>query len=234
MTDWPRVLAHRGASGYRQENTLPAFREAIARGCDGIELDLHTTGSGDLVVIHDPVLPSLGSIAELSLAAVRAISLPDGSRIPTLGEALETIAKAAARENRQQPVEVWVEIKGLPQSADPALLDQLSRAGSLIAAAVHSFDHRIVARLGKRMPELRRGILSASYPLDPVGQLKDAGSSALWQEWHLIDAEMVKQVHRAGGEVIAWTVNDSAAATELARLGVDALCGNWPDQLKAG
>ena len=82
------------------------------------------------------------------------------------------------------------------------------------------------------MPGLRRGVLSVSYPVDPVRQLRDAGAGALWQEWRSIDSELVREVHRMGGEVIAWTVPDVEAAGRLADLGVDALCGNFPDRLR--
>jgi glycerophosphoryl diester phosphodiesterase len=97
---------------------------------------------------------------------------------------------------------------------------------------VHSFDHRIVSRLGGARPGLRRGILSASYPLDLIGPMRAAGARWLWQEWHLIDAELVAAVHRTGGEVIAWTVPDAPEARQLAALGVDVLCGNFPDRLR--
>jgi glycerophosphoryl diester phosphodiesterase len=59
-----------------------------------------------------------------------------------------------------------------------------------------------------------------------------AGATALWQECHLIDAELVEAIHRRGGEVIAWTVNDPATARQLGALGVDALCGNYPERLR--
>jgi glycerophosphoryl diester phosphodiesterase len=62
--------------------------------------------------------------------------------------------------------------------------------------------------------------------------MRAAGASVLWQEWSMIDADLVDAVHDAGGEVIAWTVNAQAAAEQLAALGVDALCGNYPDRLR--
>jgi glycerophosphoryl diester phosphodiesterase len=77
-------------------------------------------------------------------------------------------------------------------------------------------------------------VLSASYPVDPAGQMLGAGATVLWQAASLIDAELVAAIHRTGGEIIAWTVNDSAAARALAALGVDALCGNFPERLRVG
>jgi glycerophosphoryl diester phosphodiesterase len=219
-----RVIAHRGASGHAWENSLAAFREAVRLGADGVELDIHTTADGKLLVHHDPVIAGLGPIASRSLEAIRATPLPNGEPIPILEEALAALGG----------LEVWIEVKALPASADVLLLAAVDGAPVPSRCAVHSFDHRIVARLGARRPSLRRGILSASYPLDPAGPMVAAGASALWQASELIDAELVDAVHRYGREVIAWTVNDSGLARRLGELGVDALCGNYPERLRPG
>lgn len=217
----PRILAHRGASGYVAENSLEAFREARSRGADGVELDVHSAGDGTFIVHHDPGIPGAGPIAGLTLGAIKARRLPNGETIPTLAEALAVLAG----------LEVWVEVKALGAGLDQAFLEALGDPIPPLIG-VHSFDHRIIARLGKRMPGLRRGVLSVSYPVDPVIQMRDAGAGALWQEWRTIDPELVREVHRMGGEVIAWTVPDADAARRLAELGVDALCGNFPDRLR--
>jgi glycerophosphoryl diester phosphodiesterase len=223
-THRPRVLAHRGASGHAFENSLTAFRAARDQGADGVELDIHATEDGALVVHHDPSISGLGSIEDLSLAAVKTVLLPNGEAIPTLAEALQVL----------EGLEVWVEVKSLPADLDSSLLAALNASPRPDLCRVHSFDHRIVRRLGELRPSLRRGVLSASYPLDPAAPMLAAGATALWQEASLIDAELVAAVHRKGGEVIAWTVNDAALARRLGALGVDALCGNYPERLILG
>jgi glycerophosphoryl diester phosphodiesterase len=220
----PRILAHRGASGHQAENSLAAFREAVRLGADGVELDVHTSADGKLLVHHDPEVPGVGLIQERDLAAIRRTRLSNGEPIPTLAEALAVLPG----------MEVWIELKTLPASADDQLLDTIERAASPERYGIHSFDHRIVARLGSQRPRLRRGILSSSYPIDPVAPLLAAGASTLWQEWHLIDEELVRVIHRMGGEIIAWTVNEGSAARRLAGLGVDAVCGNYPERLRSG
>lgn len=217
----PRILAHRGASGYATENSLEAFGEARKRGADGIELDVHPSADGAFIVHHDPEIPGAGPIAGLTLLEIRSRRLFNGEPVPTLAEALAVSAG----------LEVWVELKALGAERDDAFLETLGDADPALIG-VHSFDHRIIARLGNRKPGLRRGVLSVSYPVDPVRQMRDAGARALWQEWRSIDPELVREVHRMGGEVIAWTVPDADAARRLADLGVDALCGNFPDRLR--
>ena len=224
MTNQPRILAHRGASGYSLENSLESFRDAIRRGADGVELDVHATRDGGLIVHHDPAIPGLGAIAAATSSAIRTVLLADGEPAPTLAEALAAIGNA----------ETWIEVKALPEGADQALLRTIDAAPAAGRCAVHSFDHGIVARLGVRRPGLRRGVLSSGYPRDPAALMRSAGATALWQDWRLIDTELVDAVHRKEGEVIAWTVNDADAARRLAALGVDALCGNYPERLRLG
>lgn len=68
------------------------------------------------------------------------------------------------------------------------------------------------------------GILSASYLIDPAAALRAARARDYWQQWELIDAELVARIHGAGGRVVAWTVNEAADARRLQQMGVDAIC----------
>ena len=97
---------------------------------------------------------------------------------------------------------------------------------------MHSFDHRIVRRLGELRPALRRGILLSAYLDDPVGALHAVGATTLWQEWQVVDQELVRRVHEADAQLIAWTVNEVGDIERLVRLGVDGLCGNYPDRIR--
>ncbi len=218
----PIILAHRGASGYEYENSLAGFRRARELGADGVELDVHATRDGAILVHHDAELAGLGPIGGLSRVEAASHRLPNGEPVPTLTEALAVLAGLT----------VWVEVKTLPAVCDAILLDTLARSPSPTLLGVHSFDHRIVARLGLQRPALRRGALSASYLLDPLAVLDGVGADTLWQDAQLIDEDLVALLHGAQRRVIAWTVNDDPEAERLTRLGVDGLCGNFPDRLR--
>ena len=98
-----KVWAHRGASGYRPENTLEAFELAIRQGADGIEMDVHTSADGELIVMHDEnvdrVTDGTGLIKDMTLAQLKELKVstpaePSGIyHIPTLAEALELMHK---------------------------------------------------------------------------------------------------------------------------------------------
>jgi glycerophosphoryl diester phosphodiesterase len=218
----PHVIAHRGASGYEYENSRAAFRRAVMLDADGVELDVHATRDGAIVVHHDAEIAGFGPIPLLSRAEARQVRIRNGEPLPLLAEVLELVG------NR----EVYVEIKSLPVAHDQELLDVLDRGPAPARYSVHSFDHRIVRRLGDRRPELRRGILLSAYLADPVAAMRGVGATTLWQEWQQVDQDLVNRVHDAGFSLIAWTVNEIGDLERMARLGVDGLCGNYPDRIR--
>jgi glycerophosphoryl diester phosphodiesterase len=218
----PSVIAHRGASGYEYENSRAAFRRAVMLDADGIELDVHATRDGAIVVHHDAEIPGFGPIALLSRAEARQVRIRNGEPLPLLSEVLELVGDR----------DVYVEIKSLPDTHDEELLAVLDRGPAPARYAVHSFDHRIVRRLGECRPSLRRGILLSAYLDDPVAAMRGVGASTLWQEWKLVDQDLVTRVHDAGCSIISWTVNEIGDMERLARLGVDGLCGNYPDRIR--
>lgn len=217
----PQIIAHRGASGHAAQNSVEAFRRARELGADAVELDIHATPDGVLLVHHDALVPGIGPIPARPARDFAGYRLANGEPIPTLAAALQA----------SEGLDVWVEVKTLPPESDALLLEVLDRGPTPARYAVHGFDHRIVTRLGQRRPTLRRGALLASYLLDSVAAVRGTGAAVLWQDARLIDAALVESIHAASLSLIAWTVNEDAEAERLIRLGVDGLCGNFPDRL---
>ena len=215
----PLVVAHRGASAREVENSLAAFRAAAQLGADAVELDVHATADGTIVVHHDETIAGKG-IPQLTAQQVAGLRLSNGEPIPTLDHVLEAIGPR---------LQVFVEVKSLPPRFDDRLLDALRRGPNPDAYAVHAFDHRIVRRLGARSPALRRGVLSASYPVRPLVALEDAGATVLWQERSLVDRPLVDTLHGAAMQLMVWTVDDPADMAQLLALGVDGICTNRPE-----
>jgi glycerophosphoryl diester phosphodiesterase len=218
----PRVIAHRGACGYEYENSRAAFRRAVMLDADGVELDVHATRDGAIVVHHDAEVPGFGPIAQLSRVEARQVRIRNGEPLPLLSEILELVGDR----------EVYVEVKSLPEAHDEEFLAVLDRGPAPARYSVHSFDHRIVRRLGGCRADLRRGILLSAYLDDPVAAMRGVGATTLWQEWQQVDRDLVNQVHEAGFSIIAWTVNEIGDLERMARLGVDGLCGNYPDRIR--
>lgn len=215
----PLVIAHRGASAHEPENSLAAFRKALSLGADGVELDVHVTADGKLAVIHDGILDG-SAISSQQWSSVRRHRLANGEPIPALEEALEAIGEETL---------VFVEVKALPPSWDSVLLAALEGGPAPENYRVHAFDHRIVRRLRSQSAGLRCGVLSASYPVDPLRQVFDALATDLWQEQSVIDYQLVQLAARNGVSVYAWTVDDPERIKLLASWGVSGICTNRPD-----
>jgi glycerophosphoryl diester phosphodiesterase len=214
----PLVIAHRGASTIELENSLAAFRAAAPQGADGVELDVHSTADGELIVHHDETVDST-HIAQSTAKAIAALRLKNGEPVPTLAQALGAIGPR---------LQVFIEVKTLDPRWDARLLETMDRGPNPSGYAVHGFDHRIVRRLGEKRPGLRCGVLSSSYPVRPLGALKDAGASILWQERTVTDDMLVRTLHDAGMSVFVWTVDEPADLARFVALGVDGICTNVP------
>ena len=219
------IIGHRGSPKEHRENTLPSFQRAFSHGANGIELDVHGTKDGAVIVHHDfttnsrpgdsgPVLP----LAESTLAALRAIEL-GSDKIPTLDEVLSAAPSTAV---------VYVEVKA--QRIEESVIAAIRGGGR--RCAVHSFDHRVARRIHDLAPEIPVGILQTSYPIDPLRPMRDAGARDLWQQWELIDESLIERVHDDGRRVIAWTVNAPETAERLIRWGIDGICSDLPGVMR--
>lgn len=225
----PHIIAHRGSSRECLENTLAAFARALEQQADGIELDVHGSADGHLVVHHDAVLTlehgggagGTAVIGELTLPELRAAQLHGGHPVPLLDDVFDLVGAKAT---------VYVEVKAPRlEAAVAALLDR----HPTVRAAVHSFDHRIPAAVRMRRPGTEIGFLSDSYLIEPAGMLRPTAPDALWQYTHLIDEALVLAAHERGTKVIAWTENDPVRAHLLASWGVDGLCTDVPATIRA-
>jgi glycerophosphoryl diester phosphodiesterase len=212
------VLAHRGANRLAPENTVPAMVEAIDRGADGVELDVHRTADGALVVRHDADTPA-GLLGELTLAEVRA-ALPDA---PVLAQVLSVCRGRV----------VNIEVKDPDPRAAEAVVDLLAArspdAGAPVDdVIVSSFDLATVDHVRELAPAVPTGFLS--FGLDPHSALVIAyehGHGAVHPDvWTLLSVDVgafVTRAHDLGVRVNVWTVNEVEQVEQLRDAGVDAV-----------
>src|SRR5258705_13297776 len=131
-----------------------------------IEVDIQGTCDGGLGVHHGAEVPGCGPISALTRGQARKLRIGNGEILPLLEEVLDLVGDMT----------VWVEVKPLPSEHDEVLLAILAGGPAPDRYAVHSFDHRIVRRLGEACPGLRRGILLTAYLDDPVAALQAVGA----------------------------------------------------------
>jgi glycerophosphoryl diester phosphodiesterase len=216
------VIAHRGASAVAFENSLAAFRAAGQLGADGVELDVHNTIDGELIVHHDPSVLGL-PIAQARARDLAALRLPNGEPIPTLAQALDAVGPG---------LKVFVELKVLEPRWDDRLLETLDHGPNPTGYAIHSFAFHVVRRFAEKRPDIPRGVLSEVETRNPKQTLDDAAATTLWQERKTLDEALVRTVHELGAEIIAWTVDSAAAMERMVRFGVDGLCTNHPERAR--
>lgn len=219
------IYAHRGWSGVYPENTLMAFRMALASGAHGIELDVHATADGVPVVIHDRSLSRTtagsGNVDELSLADIRTLDAGSGERIPTLREVLELVGIHAHFD---------IEVKGSGIEAE--VLAVLARSPNT-RWAISSFDWGTLRRLRE---------LDSAAELWPLAMECDAALFAVANELGapvvslaLSDytAPNATALRHSGLKAMIWTVNEAAEAKRIRDLGAFALCTDHPDRIAA-
>lgn len=215
------LVAHRGANRRHTENTLAAFRAALDEGASAIELDVHATIDGVVVVHHDADALDFDRHQTLTLSdstwdRLSAARIAGDERIPRLADVL---ALAAGRAR------VYVEIKG--KHIEPLVVNAIR--GSQADCAIHSFDHSAIAKVRELGPEIPRGLLfDAGDPAvhRAIELLWRHDARDLWPHRSLVDRTLVDSVRQAGKRIVVWTVNAASDAQRLAGLGVDALCGD--------
>ena len=193
-----------------RENTLASFALALDADADGIELDVHATADGVVVVHHDPTLSNAAAIGELSHRLLLR-ETRESSQIPTLSEVCDLVRGRA---------ELFVEIKGegIERLVTAAL------AGYTGTCAIHSFDYALIHRLAREGTFHRLGILYEQMEGEPLAAMASVGALDLWPHHSRVTRELVDDVHSIGGRVIPWTVNDESDVRRLSSLGVDGIC----------
>jgi glycerophosphoryl diester phosphodiesterase len=229
------AIAHRGASGYAPENTLAAFRRAIALGVSFIETDLHLTRDAHFVALHDESVnrttTGQGPIQTMTLAEVRRLDAGSwfgsefmGERVPTLLEILEF-----ARKN---DVVFYLELK--PNGfwgGEHALISALRDAGQIARVVIISFDPGILEGLRRFEPTLMTGLLFDHQTEDAFAQTLAIGARQIAMRGDLVTPNFLREAHQRDLQVVCWTVNNPAHMRLLASAGVDGIMSDYPDRL---
>ncbi len=213
------------------ENTLEAFEAALRSGADGVELDVRTCATGEVVVCHDPTLSRLAGVAMRVRAtgyiALRTADLGGGARVPTLDAVLELCAHQGMVNVEVKSDDVDI---GTLVPAVARVLGRHTRNETLVS----SFDPRILVSLRALRPGVRRGMLlppRRRHPFESaavLARLSDVAPHAM-HPWHGdASAERIAWWRSLGLEVNVWTVDDPALALALRARGATTVITNQP------
>jgi glycerophosphoryl diester phosphodiesterase len=248
----PRLFAHRGGAGVAPENTIEAFAAGLAAGADRLELDVHATADGHVVVIHDPnvdrTTDGSGAVRDMTLAEIERLDagyrFADAAgahpfrgrsiRVPTLAALLEAFPETPLNIEIKQ-AEPAIEAEVL------AVLDRFDARGRVLLAAEQGV---IMARIRAAAPEAPTGF-SVDDAVDFFGRLHGAGFAGYappgralqippsFADTPLVTAESVAAAHALGIEVHVWTIDDPREMEALLALGVDGLMTDQPARAAA-
>ncbi len=225
------IIGHRGASGTEPENTLRSFRKAVDVGADGIELDVHTCATGELVVIHDDTVDRTtdgsGKVSELSLDQLRELDAGSGERIPLLTEVLDLIGRR---------ILVNIELKGdsTAQGVSRIISSYLGRGYETDDLLVSSFKPIELSDFISLEEDIRIGVLFEDHPemyLDFAGKI---GAYSVHPRKDLVDPSLVRRSVDMGCRVLTWSVNDREEVDSLISMGVDGIFTDYPQYWSRG
>jgi glycerophosphoryl diester phosphodiesterase len=230
------IQAHRGASAYRPENTLEAFSLAIEQGVDGIELDVHLSKDGEIVVAHDERLERVsdgtGYINDHSLEELKSLNFgrlfPESGicRIPLLSEVYALVKPLGLFVN----VELKTTERLYPELPEKlsALANEYEMGGRVIYS---SFNHYSLQQIKAIEPSAKIGLLYQLGLVDPWVYANYVHAAAIHPPFQVIAAlpETVARCHENGVSVNVWTVDDPDVIKLMLKCGVDGIITNKPD-----
>jgi len=225
-----QIIGHRGASGYKPENTLASFQSAIAQGVDMIELDVCALPSGQVVVMHDDTVNRTtngdGAIATYEYADLQKLDAGSGQHVPLLIEVLDLIHKRV-------PINIELKrgnnIAVLVSEIIDYYVTQKTWSRSLFV--VSSFDHKILREFAALQPDVRLGVLFRDAPTRYWAASNEHTVFSANMDAAHITRDNVLQAHRRGFKVYAYTVNSKKQARHLRAMKVDGIFTNYPDKL---
>lgn len=231
------IIAHRGAAGEAPENTLGSFKLGLEQGCTGIELDVHLSKDGEVIVCHDATLDRTtdgsGAIIDMTVSELKKVDAGrwfneryEGERIPLLEEVFDLVPR---------DVQINVEIKGsYGGNLEPALVALLKKKDRMDSVFVSSFDFPSLERLKSIAPEVRVGLLysigvTKHYRMADV---PDCQVFSLHPQWSKLSEQAVREAVERGLHVYPWTVNDEERMRKMLSFGVSGIITDFPGRLK--
>ena len=231
----PRVLAHRGLATAAPENTLLAFRHALAVGVTHIETDVHASSDGHAIIAHDPDLSRVAGqphrVGDLTARELSQVDLGQGQYLPTLREALETFPDAHFN----------IDLK----SADAVgpTIAAIENTGAVDRVLLTSFSERRRHAAVRRLPQVATSASGARFAAALLATVVHAGPlvRAALRGLHAVQIPpraigldtvtpaRIRAFHAAGVEVHVWTINEEHDMRRLLALGVDGIVTDRAD-----
>lgn len=209
-------IGHRGAAGYRPENTLESFQGALELGADMIELDVRLCKTGEVVVLHDEKLDRTTSLKGL----LREKTLKElNLEVPTLKEVIDNV-----------PSKINIEIKE-KEATKPAikLIEKENR--ELSDFLISSFELSVLKEAEELNPFIKTSFIIKKIPADLEKILSQSSFYSLALSSKIAKQEIIDFLQQKGIKVFVWTVNKRRKIEKLKQMKVDGIISDFPDRL---
>ncbi|TRX39418.1 glycerophosphodiester phosphodiesterase [Flavobacterium restrictum] len=222
-------IGHRGAKGYEPENTIASFQKAIDMQVDGIELDVHLSADGHLMVLHDDTIDRTtngkGAVNTLSLLELKTFRIAGIHEIPTLTEVLDLV---------NQNVLVNIELKSY-ETAEKVIttIEQyiLDKNGDYSHFLVSSFDWNALQQIRFLNAKIPIGILTETNLDLAFSVAKFMKAEAIHPYFHLLTKENTAQIQEKGIQVFPWTINTLEDIQKIKSFNVNGIITDFPDRI---
>ena len=231
----PVIYAHRGASAYAPENTMPAFEKALEFGADGIELDVHLTKDNYIVVCHDEWTGRISSknllIKDTTYKELCTLDFGGwfspkykGTKIPLFEEVLNLLKDW----NGILDIEIKCGGNYYP-GIEQKCIDMLKEHNFLNKIIFCSFDHDSMEKVKSINSNIPVGLLYGEAIQEPWNYAKKRGADALHPYYQLVDFKMVDMCRKNNILINAWTLNEEIEIKKYIEMGIDGVITNKPD-----
>lgn len=233
------IIGHRGASGYRPENTKSSINLAIEQGCHGIEVDVQLSYDNRLVIFHDWDIKRITGknalVQDLTLEQLKSLDIGSWHEIKYKDEKILTLEELI--ELCPNDLLLNLEIKAMAtdyRHIEAKVMDTLVRYNRLRNTIITSFNHRILFNMQKYSRHVETGILYYSYPIniDKYLYVDCMNINYCNPNYAYIDKYLIEKLKYNNFKILAWTVNTKKEALRLKNLGVDGIITNYPDIIK--
>lgn len=217
-------VGHRGAAGHAPENTIASIHKAISLGADFVELDVHRTRDGRLVVLHDEVVDrttnGTGPVCEMTWDNLQLLDAGNGECVPCVEAALAAASGHAGL---------------ILESKTPGVGPDLYRAvqvssfsGSVIYASFLHAEILAIRRIDRRATTMA---LIECVPLSGAAFALDVEATLVGLSFHSTTAESISVLHDAGLDVLVYTVNEPQMIADAIALGADGIISDYPERV---
>ncbi|QSW90921.1 glycerophosphodiester phosphodiesterase [Flavobacterium endoglycinae] len=222
-------IAHRGAKAYEPENTLQAFQKALDLHSDGIELDVHLSADGHIIVIHDETIDRTtngkGLVNTFSLSELKSFLIDEKYQIPTLNEVFDLVDKKCL---------INIELKGLGTAPKVVRLIEeyiSEKKWNYNNFIISSFEWNMLQETSILNPNIPIGVLTEENVETALAFAESIKAKAINPDFQLLNKENVQQIQEKGFLVFPWTVNSEEDIQKVKSYQVNGIISDNPDKI---